>query len=75
MSDEDMKPSDLIKLMEFETQFMLEDERGVRPAGNHLAVILQMMPPEARTEFNAAFERARDAGQLRLAGVGLPGRN
>lgn len=70
-----MRPADLIKLMEFETQFMFEDERGVRPQGNMLSVVLQMMPAEARTEFNAALERARDAGQLQLTPVGLPGRN
>ena len=75
MPPSSFRVADLLKLMEYETQFMFEDERGVRPQGNLLQVVLQMMPAEARTEFNAAFERARDTGQLQLTPVGLPGRN
>jgi hypothetical protein len=65
------------QLLEYETNFAYDQQRGL-PQGNNLGVVLHMMTPEQRTEFNAIVERGRDAGQLRLdadRGVGHPGRN
>jgi hypothetical protein len=69
-----IKVSDLIRLMEFETQYVFDEDRG-QPKGNLLGVVLGMMPPEERAKFHGAIERARDSGRLQLAPVGSPSRN
>lgn len=69
-----LKLSDLIKLMEFETNYVWDQDRG-QPKGNVLSVVLQMMSPEERTKFNAAIERARDAGVIPVGRLGHPSSN
>lgn len=69
-----LRVSDMIKLMEYETTYVFDEDRG-KDKGNMLAVILQMMPPEDRTRFNATIERARDGGMVPLERLGPIGRN
>lgn len=66
--------ADLIKLMEFETQFIFDEDRG-KEKGSLLGAVLAIMPPEERTKFHGFIERARDSGRLQLARVGSPSRN
>jgi hypothetical protein len=69
-----MKISDVVKLMEFEQQFIYGADTG-KAQGNLLTVVLQSMPSDERTKFHERIERARDAGLLRFEPVGSPGRN
>jgi len=69
-----LKIADMIKLMEYETTYVFDEDRG-QNKGNMLALVLQMMPPEDRTKFNAAIERARDAGAFPVERMGSIGRN
>jgi hypothetical protein len=68
------KITDIVKLMEFEQQFLYDTNHETRGI-NLLAIVLQSMPSEKRTEFNEYVERARDAGELRFEPLGSPGRN
>lgn len=74
ISAKSLKVIDLIKLMEFETNYVFDEDRG-QPKGNLLSVVLQMMPAEDRTKFYATVERAKDAGAIQLAPMGPPRSN
>jgi len=67
--------ADVIKLMEYETGWVFDEERAGQGKQNSLAIVLQMMTPEQRTGFNAAVERARDAGAVPFERMGHPNRN
>lgn len=69
-----VKVSDIVRLMEFEQQFLYDTNRETQGV-NLLAIVLQSMPSEKRTEFNEYVERARDAGVLRFEPLGSSGRN
>lgn len=69
-----LKRIDIIKLMEHE--LALHGEGAVQSSEKGLlTIVLQNMKPESRQDFNAAIERARDTGALRLNPVGSPERN
>jgi len=69
-----LRSSDMIKLMEYETTYVFDEDRGASK-GNMLALVLQTMPPEDRIKFNAAIERARDTGMFPSERLGSIGRN
>ncbi len=70
-----LRVADLIKLMEYENNDIYNREDRGQPKGNLLGVVLQMMPAEDRTKFNAAVERAKDAGAIQLEPMGHPRSN
>jgi len=74
MPSSNFKIADLVRLMEYETGWVFDEERGAAKE-NSLAIVLQMMPPEQRTEFNAVIERARDAGAIPFERMGSPSSN
>ena len=69
------KVSDIVKLMEYETGWVFNEERAGAAKQNGLAIVLQMMTPEQRTGFNAVVERARDAGAIPFERMGSPSSN
>lgn len=68
------KIADIVKLMEFETGWVYDEERAGQGNQDSLAAVLRMMTPEQRTEFNATIERARDCGAIDFAEYGPPQR-
>jgi len=70
ISPEDMKIGDLIKAMEYETNYIFDEQRGPQK-GTSLAQVLALLPSEMRTAFHAAVEQLESNG----VGVGPHGSN
>jgi len=75
MPSSNFKIADLVRLMEYETGWVFNEERAGAAKQNGLAIVLQMMTPEQRTGFNAVVERARDAGAIPFERMGSPSSN
>jgi len=58
---EDMKIGDLIKAMEYETNYIFDEQRG-NQKGTSLAQVLALLPSEVRTQFHAAVEQLESLG-------------